>query len=136
MWQTAEHLTVLGSALSVLGTVLALWLAIGVSSRMAYHAAHGKQMNAKEYANILWAHSAVLATAIPVLLLLGISGLGILSLKVALFSAMILLLLSFVMFSFFAGRRIHTTWKEIMVTSLFEILLGVGVIVLKIVVGH
>lgn len=45
-------------------------------------------------------------------------------------------LISFVIFSLLAGRKIHTTWYEIVLSSFLEIALGIGVVLLKIVVGH
>lgn len=136
LWQAANHFTARGAALSVAGTTIALWLAVGVSSRMSYHVVNGKQMSSRVYLTILRTHSALLAPAFPVLFLIGISALGILTLKTALFASMIILLLSFAGFSLMAGRRIHSNWPEILITSAFEIALGVGVILLKVVAGH
>jgi hypothetical protein len=136
LWQTAEHHSPLSAALSVAGTVVALWLAIGIASRMSYQVVNGKRMNLRIYGAILRSHSALLLPATPVLFLIGVSALHILSLETALFSSMIILLLSFAGFSLLAGRKIHTNFVEILITSAFEIALGVGVIVLKIVAGH
>ena len=136
LWQSAGHFTARGAAFSVVGTVVALWLAIGIASRMSYQVVNGKRMSTLVYLDILRTHSALLAPAVPVLFLIGMSGLGILSLGSALFASMIILLLSFAGFSFLAGRRIHSNWLEILITSAFEIVLGVGVIILKIVAGH
>jgi hypothetical protein len=68
--------------------------------------------------------------------LIGVSALHVFSLETALFSSMIILLLSFAGFSILAGRKIHSNVIEIIITSAFETALGIGVIVLKIVAGH
>lgn len=136
LWQAADHFTARGAAFSVLGTVIALWMAIGIAERMSYQVIHGKQMSARVYGSILWTHSALLVPALPVLILIGFSGLGLISLSGALLTSMIVLLFSFAVFSLLAGRRIHTTWYEVIVSTLYEIALGIGVIILKIVAGH
>jgi uncharacterized membrane protein len=136
LWQGADHVTARGAALSVLGTVIALWLAVGVASRMSYQVTHGKRMGPKAYWHILRTHSALLVPAFPVLVLILVSLTHLFSLKTALFASMAVLLMSFVGFSLLAGRRIHSNWLEITITSGFEIALGLGVIVLKIVAGH
>jgi bacteriorhodopsin len=136
LWRAAEYLSPLNAALSVAGTVVALWLAIGIASRMSYQAVNGRRMNIRVYGQILRLHSALLVPAFPVLFLIGVSAIGIVSLETALFSSMIILLLSFAGFSLLAGRKMHSNFLEIIITSAFEVALGVGVIVLKVVAGH
>jgi hypothetical protein len=136
LWQSTAHITARGAALSVFGTVVALWLAVGISSRMSYQMVNGKRMSIGVYTGILKAHAALLVPAFPVLLLIGVSALGVFTLDTALFSSMIILLLSFAGFSIIAGRKIHSNLFDIVVTSAFETALGVGVIILKIVAGH
>lgn len=136
LWQSAQHVTAKGAIFSVVGTVIGLWLAVGIAARMSYKVAHGKNMNALEYIKISRTHSALLAPAFPVVMLILISLTDLFSLKTALFASMIALLLSFAGFSLLAGRRIHSNWMEIVITSGFEILLGIGIIGLKIIAGH
>jgi hypothetical protein len=136
LWQTASHFSPAGAALSVLGTVIALWLAVGVASRMSYHVVNGKRMSPQVYIGILRAHAALLIPAGPALFFIGLSAFDIFSLETALFISMIALLLSFAGFSLMAGRQIHSNLLEIIVTSAFEVGLGVGIILLKIVAGH
>jgi hypothetical protein len=136
LWQTAEHITAKGAIFSVIGTVIGLWLAVGVSARMSYKVAHGKNMDIAEYIKISRAHSALLAPAFPVVVLILVSLTDLISLKTALFISMLVLLLSFAGFSLMAGRRIHSNWMEILITSGFEILLGIGIIAIKMFAGH
>lgn len=136
LWQTAEHFTPLGAIVSVFGTVVALWLAIGIASRMSYQVVNGKPMGIRTYLRILRSHAALLVPAFPVLLLVGVSATGLFTLKTALFCSMIILLLSFAGFSIIAGRKIHSNFIEVLITSAFEISLGIGVIILKIIAGH
>ena len=136
LWQAADHFTARGAALSVFGTTIALWLAVGIASRMSYHVVNGKRMSAKAYWQILRSHAALLIPAAPVLIMIGISALGLLSLTAALMISMIMLLLSFAGFSLLAGRRTKTNFVDIILTTVLEIALGVGVIMIKIVAGH
>lgn len=136
LWHGADHFTAKGAIISVLGTVIALWLAIGIASRMSYQVVHGKRMSTKTYLDILRHHSALLIPAFPVIILILVSVTGLYSLKTALFASLIVLLLSFVGFSLLAGRRMRSSWVEIAITSGFEIALGLGVIALKIYAGH
>ncbi|HEY0965152.1 MAG TPA: hypothetical protein VGE13_01605 [Candidatus Saccharimonadales bacterium] len=136
LWHGADHFTAKGAIVSVLGTVVALWLAIGIASRMSYQVVHGKRMSTKAYTEILRHHSALLIPAFPVVVLILISLTGLFSLKTALLASLITLLLSFVGFSLLAGRRMRSSWTEIAITSGFEIALGLGVIALKIYAGH
>lgn len=136
LWHGADHFTAKGAIFSIIGTVIALWLAIGIASRMSYQVAHGKRMSTREYFAILRSHSALLAPAFPVIILILISMTGLFSLETALLTSVIVLLFSFIGFSLLAGRRMHSSWTEIAITSSFEIALGLGVIVLKIYTGH
>ncbi len=136
LWHGADHFTAKDAIFSIIGTVVALWLAIGIASRMSYQVAHSKRMSTREYFTILRSHSALLAPAFPVIILILISMTGLFSLETALLTSVVVLLLSFVGFSLLAGRRMQSSWTEIAITSGFEIALGLGVIALKIFAGH
>ncbi|HEY1085243.1 MAG TPA: hypothetical protein VGE34_00770 [Candidatus Saccharimonadales bacterium] len=136
LWHSADHFTAKGVIVSIVGTVIGLWLAIGIASRMSYQVVHGKRMDTKTYFTILRHHSALLAPAFPVVIFILGSLTGLYSLKAALLASLIVLLLSFVGFSLLAGRRMRSSWTEITITSGFEIALGIGVIALKIYAGH
>lgn len=136
LWWNVEHLSHWAAVLSTVGTLVALWLAIGVSSRMSYQVVNGKRMGLHAYSEILRSHSALLAPAAPVVFLIALSALGLMSLSTALLVSMAILLLTFAGFSLLAGRQIHSTRLEIFITTMFEVLIGIGIIVLKIFAGH
>lgn len=136
LWRGAEHVTPLGAAGSILATAVALWLAIAIASRMSYHVIHGASMPARELGQMLAVRKALLAPAIAPILFIGLSVITPLSLETALFIGMLSLLASFAIFSLIAGRRTRATWYEIAISSGLEIALGIGVILLKITVGH
>jgi hypothetical protein len=136
LWQTADHHTVMGTVASVLGTATALWLATLIAARMSYRAVHAKRMTTHDYRKILFTSSGLFAPAILPTLLVFLSATGVFSLKTALFSSMVVLSLSLFAFSFSAGRRIYGNGFRLFFISALEMLLGVGVILLKLAVGE
>lgn len=137
LWQNSEHHTHLGTAASIFGAAVALWLATLIAIRMSYRAVHGKGITAKEYSRTLFAASGLLAPAAPPIILVAISGFtDLYSLKTALMASMIIGLFSLFLLSFTAGRKIYdNTWRLLLVSAL-EMTVGVGVILLKLAVGE
>lgn len=136
LWQTAEHHSMGGILASIGGTALALWAATIIAARVSYRAVYSRSMNGGEVTKLFFTSSGLLAPAIfPVLLVL-FSTTGILSQKDALFASMIALLLSLFGLSFMAGRRIYTRLSRVLLISFLEMLVGVGVIALKLAVGE
>lgn len=135
-WQTAEHHTVRGTVIAIVGAVVALWLATLISARMSHRAVHGKRVNGKEYRRIVFTSSGLLAPAfIPVVIVL-FSLTGLYTLQTALMVAMIVLLLSLFLLSFTAGLKIYASKWRLASVSLLEMSLGIGVIALKLAVGE
>lgn len=136
LWRSAEHMSPLGAAASVFGTAVALWLAIGISSRMSYQVVNGKRMSLEAYGKILRSHAGLLIPAMPPLVMIAFSATGLISLEVGLVISIVLLLISFAGFSYYAGRKIHSNGIEILLTTLLELSLGIGIIALKVLAGH
>ncbi len=136
LWQTAEHHTALGSIASILGTVAALWLATIISARMSYRAIHAKRMSLAIYRKIIFTSSGVFGPAIVPVIFILVSSVGAFSLTTALLAGMVALALSLFLLSFLAGRRIYGFGFRVLAISALEMLLGVGVIALKLAVGE
>ena len=130
-WQTANHHSVKGTVLSIIGAAVALWLATLVSERMSYRAVHGKAVSNADYRKIAFTSSGLLAPAIIPTLLVLLSLTGWFSLQYALMASMIALLLSLFFLSFTAGRKIYKSTGRLLIVSLLEMSVGVGVIALK-----
>jgi len=136
LWQTSGHHTAGGAIVNMLGTVAALWLATIMSARMSHRAVHGKSMTLGRLRKLLFTSSGLFAPAIlPVAFVLA-SMTGIITLKTALFAGVVILILSLFFLSFHAGRRIHASFLRLMFISMIEMLVGVGVVALKIFVGE
>lgn len=136
LWQTSAHHTVRGAVFTIIGSAVALLLATLISARMSYRAVHGKRIDSKEYQHTIFTSSGLLAPAIaPTVIILG-SLTHIYTLKSALMASMIVLLASLFFISFNAARRIYTSTSRLLIVSLLETGVGVGVIALKLLVGE
>lgn len=136
LWHDAAAHTVIGSIGAVIGAVAALWLATIISTRLSHRAVHGRRITYREYAHSVYAASGLLApAAFPVLIIAG-SATGLYELKTALAVGLAGLLLSLLLISLLAGRRIYAghPWR-LMIVSAAELSVGVGVILLKVALG-
>lgn len=136
LWQTADEHSVGGAIASMAGTVTALWLATLVAARMSHRAVHGKSMAKTQLAKFMFTSSGLFVPAILPILFVLVSGTGIVRMKTALVASVAALLLSLFVLSFAAGRRIYTNPVRLVLISVLEMLVGVGVVVLKLVVGE
>ena len=137
MWQNPHEHSARGTIAIILGSVIALWLATLISIRMSYRAIHGKPISMGGYRRTLFAASGLLAPAITPVLIVTVSGLTEwYSLKAALFASMVVSLLSLFALSFNAGRKIYDNFWRLLLVSLLEMSVGVGVILLKLAVGE
>jgi hypothetical protein len=136
LWQTADHQTAGGAIAGIGGTVAALWAATVIAARVSHRAVHRKSMSEVSLAKLLFTSSGLLVPAfLPVVLVL-VSRTGVVSLKGALLASMIALLLSLFTLSFMGVRRIYTSpWRAFSI-SLIETSVGIGVVLLKLVVGE
>ena len=136
LWQTAGAHSALGVIASMLGSVLALWLATLVSSRMSHHVVHGKAMGSRDLGRLAFTSSGLFVPAIiPTIFVLS-SIAGLMTLKNALMAGMAALLLSLFLLSYTAGRRIYTNPIRLFIVSLAEMAVGIGVILLKLAIGE
>lgn len=137
LWQNAEHHRAFATIMTILGSVVALWLATLISIRLSYRAVHGKPINMTDYSKTLFAASGLLAPAVTPIIIVAISGLtNWYNLRSALMASMIVSLLSLFLISFSAGRKIYDSFGRLLLVSTLEMSVGVGVILLKIVTGE
>lgn len=137
LWQATEIHSHIGAVASIAGTAIALLLATMISARMSYRAVHGKSMGLKDYRKLIFTSSGLLIPAVVPILLVAASGVTEwFSLKGALFTSMVVLVFSMFIFSFIAGRKIYTSLLRTLGISAIEMLLGIGVIALKVAIGE
>lgn len=136
LWQTADHQTVGGSIAGISGTVAALWAATVIAARVSHRAVHRKSMSQISLAKLLFTSSGLLVPALLPIILVSISGTGVFTLKNALLASMITLLLSLFTLSFMGVRQIYTSKPRALLISILETSVGIGVVLLKLVVGE
>lgn len=137
LWQNAGHHSHGGTIISIVGAATALWLATLIATRMSYRAVHGRSITRREYIRTLFTASGLLAPAILPVIIIALSGATHwYNLQTALMASMIISLLSLFLLSFNAGRKIYDSVGRLVVVSMLEMSVGVGVIVLKLAVGE
>lgn len=136
LWQTADHHTAAGAIASIVGSTTALWLATIISARMSYRAVHGKRMSVGNYRKMIFTSSGLFAPAIAPAIFILVSSTGAITLSTALLASVVVLAFSLFLFSFVAGRRIYGFGFRLIAISALEMLLGIGVIALKLAVGE
>lgn len=136
LWHGSSHHSSIGALATIIGTVVALWLATLMSARMSYRAVHAKGMPLSEYRKIFFAASGLLAPAIVPSLLVILSAANVLDLKRALFASMVVLLLSLFLFSVMGSRRIYDSFGKVLLISLAELGIGIGVVAIKLLAGE
>ncbi len=134
LWQHPEEHSVLGVVGIVAGTVVALWLATVIAARMSYRMVHESSELEPKFREVATSASGLLAPAgAPVFFAL-LSLTGLISLKTALFIGVLSLVLSMFFFSLYAGRKSSDSAGKIVLYSLLQMTLGVGVVLLKLAV--
>lgn len=129
-----ESRRALGVAASILGATVALWLATMVAAHMSYRAIQGKTMPLTEYRKRIFDNSGLFApAAVPVFLML-LSAVGLISLKFAVIGAIVALLVALVVLSLVAGRKIYESKFQLLFVSLVELVIGIGIVLLKLAV--
>jgi len=132
LWQHPDEHRPLGAIGIILGTVIALWLATLVAARISYTAVHGHKVHKEpKYLEASKAASGLLAPASAPIAFILLSMTGIFSLKVGLLIGVISLLASLFFFSVMSGSRVADSKIKLIVFSIMQTLIGVGVVLLK-----
>jgi len=137
MWRSTDHRSAIGVIFGILGAVVALWLATLIAARLSYRAIHGEPISRQGYVKTFYTSSGLLAPAIVPIIIVAISGMTRwYSLETALLASMITSLLFLFGLSFIAGRKIYDSFWRLVLVSLLEMSVGIGVILLKLAVGE
>ena len=137
LWSKAAAYNHIGVILTILGTVLALWLATLIADRMSYRAINGRPISRRAYVRAIYTSSGLLSPALVPIFLVALSGVTHwYSLESALYASMLVSLLFLFGLSFMSGRKIYDNIWRLLLVSALEMLVGAGVILLKLAVGH
>ncbi|MFC4911123.1 hypothetical protein [Actinomadura gamaensis] len=125
-----------GAALSVAGTAVGLWLATLVADAQSASAVHGRRHSRFAVLRSLYVSSPLLLSAVSPLLLIGVSGLGLVKLNTALWTATGLNVLSLFLWGFVSGRRMGDRLVTALVAGLSDTAIGAVVVAVKVLAGH
>lgn len=136
VWQHAEHHSTIGAVGTIVGTVIALWAASLISARISYRAIHGKPISMRRYIKTFIESTGLLMPAIAPIVLIVIGGItGWYDLQEGIGIAIGFNLLFLFATSFSSSRKIYDTLPRQLVVSLLEMSLGLGVVLLKMLIG-
>lgn len=131
LWRHADSYTPRGALGIVLGTVGAIWLATIVADRMSRTIVHGTKAE-KTVSEIKNPATGLLEPAgVPALFII-FAALGWIQLSTALLVGVVVLVVSLFIFSVLSGRKIADSRTSLILYSLVQMLIGLGVVLLKI----
>lgn len=131
------HSTPLRTELVIAGTIFSLWAASLVATLMARRVVYQGELDPEhERQHELRRHAPMLATLVFPSLMILLSALGILELNTAINISIISSLLLLVSWSIMSARSMRAKRTPIIVLIGAELLIGLGVIALKIAIGH
>lgn len=134
LWQHASNYTAWGVIGIITGTVGALWLATIIATRMSYRIAHDDNELEEHYQKAASSASGLLTPALLPSVLMLVSMTGLISIKTALLMSVIGLVLSLFLFSLISGRKIARSYLSLFMYSALQMLLGMGVVALKLLI--
>jgi hypothetical protein len=137
LWSSSTKHSHISVIYSIIGTVVALWLATLIANRMSYRAIYGTSINGRAYVKTIYTTSGLLAPALLPIFLVGLSGVtGWYDLDTALLVSIGVSLLFLFGLSFSTGWKLYNNiWRLLLVSGL-EMLVGASVILLKLAVGE
>lgn len=123
--------------LLIYGTIISLWAASIVAAQMSRRVVFGSELDAKtEGERQLRRHAPMLATLVFPTLMIGLSMTNLVPLGIAVDTSIISALLLLVAWSVSSARSLHITKLPIFLLVVIELLIGLGVVGLKVVIGH
>lgn len=134
LWQHPTEHRPIGVIGVILGTVFALWLATVLASRMSAQIIHKGDKVEASHRETVRAASGLLAPAGAPVFFVILSMLGIISLQTALLIGIFSLILSLFLFSVYAGRKTTNKLSKVLIYSLLQMALGIGIVALKLIV--
>jgi hypothetical protein len=132
-----DHYSPTKALLLVYGTIISLWAASLVAAQMSRRVVFGSELDIKtENEHQLRRHAPMLATLAFPTLMIGLSMTGLVSLGIAVDISIISALLLLVAWSVSSAKSLHITKLPIFLLVIIELLIGLGVVGLKVLIGH
>jgi len=132
-----SHSTPGAAAALVAGTIVSLWAASIVASRMAAKMVYRDSIDHDEaVGTLLRNHSPMLLSLVGPLFFIGVAALGIISLNTALTISIVTSGLLLASWSILSAKSLHSKRRPLFLILLLQLAVIVGIIALKVVVGH
>ncbi|HEX6416656.1 MAG TPA: hypothetical protein VFZ62_03965 [Candidatus Saccharimonadales bacterium] len=133
----SDHYSPLKALLLIYGTILSLWAASIVATQMSRRVVFGSELDTKaEQERQLRRHAPMLATLAFPTLMIGLSMTGLVPLGIAVDISIISALILLAAWSVSSARSLHITKLPIFLLVIIELLIGLGVVGLKVLIGH
>lgn len=132
-----QHATPRHAALIISGTIFSLWAASLVATLMARRVVYQGELDADhEREHQLRRHAPMLATLVFPMFMIGLSALGLLTLDLAINISIASALLLLISWSILSARSMRAKRTPTILLIAAELTIGLGVVALKIVIGH
>lgn len=134
LWQHPTEYRPIGVIGVIFGTVFALWLATIFASRMSAQIIHiGDKVESSHHETVRAASGLLAPAGAPIFFVL-LSMVGIITIQTALLIGVFSLILSLFLFSVYAGRKTTNKFSKVLMYSALQMILGIGIVALKLVV--
>lgn len=121
---------------SIIGTAVGVWLATLVADQQAHRVVHHRVARGEELRVMLYTSAAVLLSAVGPLVFTGLSALGVLSLHVALLTAVGVELAGLFGWGMLGGLRLGGGLIAASVAGAADLLIGIVIVSVKVAAGH
>ena len=118
------------------GTALSLWLASWISTHLAQSVVFGRAVEPDKLEREKQRHAPLLLTAILPMILVGMAGTHVFSLETALSISIFSIILALIAWALTSARRMHTSPARTIILASAITLVGFGIVLLKVFIGH
>ncbi|MFF2195122.1 hypothetical protein [Streptomyces sp. NPDC058157] len=130
------HPDAAGAAATVATAAAGLWLASLVADQQAHRVTHGALARGRELRLMLFVSSPLLLSAVGPLLLIGVSALGAMELRTALYTAAAVNVATLFGWGWYGGIRMGAGTAVALFAGLIDAAIGTAVAVVKAATGH
>ncbi|MGO3701718.1 MAG: hypothetical protein ACTJG2_00800 [Candidatus Saccharimonadales bacterium] len=131
-----NHATPLHAELIVAGTIISLWAASLLATLMSRRIVYGKANSLKERREQFDRHAPMLATLTLPLFVMTLSAFGLLPLTWAVNTSIVMALLPLIIWSIVSARSFGLRRIPTIILISLELAIGLGIVSLKVIVGH
>lgn len=133
----AEHISPLHAAYIICGTIVSLWAASIAATQMSRRLIFQNELNHPDEAERqIRRHAPMLASLVFPLVLISLAMIDLISLEIAINISILSSLLLLVGWSIGSARSLHANKVPVIILIAIELAIGLGIVGLKLAVGH